>query len=137
MARNQNGNKIPNGNEPKWHFNTTWPRNTPEWPQNTKYLALKYTRMAIQYQIALKYTKMAIPKFFRPKAFLNRVTRLSEFSLFGWLFTLGSFCKNCGSSTNNWAIFSKVKVGHYCFTRNGLGYILGDFFIKRIWSPCS
>jgi hypothetical protein len=60
MARNQNGNKIPNGNEPKWHFNTTWPRNTPEWPQNTKYLALKYTRMAIQYQIALKYTKMAI-----------------------------------------------------------------------------
>jgi hypothetical protein len=42
---------------------------------------------------------------------VSRVTRMGEFSPFGWLFTLGSFCESYRSSTNNWAMyFFLVKV---------------------------
>jgi hypothetical protein len=49
---------------------------------------------------------------------------------------LGSFLKNYGSSTNNWATFSPVKAVHLLiFTRIGLGYILGDFFTNAFGHP--
>jgi hypothetical protein len=41
------------------------------------------------------------------------------------------------SIPNFWATFSRVKVVHDFFCKNGLGYILGDFILKLIWSPCS
>jgi hypothetical protein len=42
-----------------------------------------------------------------------------------WVVFVG---KNYGSSTNHWATFSPGKSCVLIFTRNGLGYILGDFF---------
>jgi hypothetical protein len=56
-----------------------------------------------------------------------RVTGLDEFSPVGWLFTLGSFCETYKYSTDNWATFVHGKSCVPIFTRNGLGYILGDF----------
>jgi hypothetical protein len=36
------------------------------------------------------------------------------------------------------AIFFSAVQSYYVLTKNGLfGYILGDFFLKLIWSPCS
>jgi hypothetical protein len=32
-------------------------------------------------------------------------------------------------------LFYTVKVMHWFWQKNGLGYTLGDFFHKRIWSP--
>jgi hypothetical protein len=37
---------------------------------------------------------------------VSRVTRLSEFSPLGWLFTLGSICEILRGGQNNWATFS-------------------------------
>jgi hypothetical protein len=46
------------------------------------------------------------------------------------VFTLGSFGENRISSPHFWANFSPVNSD-----KNGLGYILCDFFHKLIWSP--
>jgi hypothetical protein len=40
-------------------------------------------------------------------------------------------------STDNWAASFHGKIDALTITKIGLGYILGDFFYKRIWSPCS
>jgi hypothetical protein len=46
-------------------------------------------------------------------------------------------CVNWRSSPNFGANFYYGKSDVIILTKNGLGYILGDFFRKRIWSPCS
>jgi hypothetical protein len=68
---------------------------------------------------------------------LNRVTRLGEFSPNGWLFTLASFFEN---------LLKHPTFLGYLFPRqgfcvdsdkNGLGYILGDFFTNSSGHPAS
>jgi hypothetical protein len=41
-----------------------------------------------------------------------------------WVF----FCENDRNSTNNWSTFFHCKSCPLIFKKNGLGYILGDFF---------
>jgi hypothetical protein len=47
----------------------------------------------------------------------------------------GKFCENYGNSTNNWATIFHGKKCVLIFTRNGLGYILGDFFTNAHANP--
>jgi hypothetical protein len=35
-----------------------------------------------------------------------------------------------------WEHFFPRQTVCIIFTENGLGYILGDFFLKLVWSPC-
>jgi hypothetical protein len=49
----------------------------------------------------------------------SRVTRLGEHSLIRWLLTLGSFCENYRSSTNNLATFFLSKIYILVFTKMG------------------
>jgi hypothetical protein len=46
----------------------------------------------------------------------------------------GQFLKNCRSSPNFWGKFSTLFFSAN-FDEKGLGYSLGDFFQKWIWSP--
>jgi hypothetical protein len=56
----------------------------------------------------------------------SRVTRLGEFSPIGWLF--GQFLKIIPmTSPHFWATFFHGKGHALILTKNGLGYILGDF----------
>jgi hypothetical protein len=48
----------------------------------------------------------------------------------------GQILENYISTANSWAIFSTGQFMYY-FDKNGLGYTLGDFFHKLIWSPWS
>jgi hypothetical protein len=50
----------------------------------------------------------------------------------GLLITLGSLKKVIVQST--WSLFYTVKSYVSYLTKNGLGWILGDFFHKLIWS---
>jgi hypothetical protein len=63
------------------------------------------------------------------------VTRLGEFSPIGRLFPSGSFFENYRNSTNNWATFFRYESCVLIFTRNGMGYILGDFFTNVSGHP--
>jgi hypothetical protein len=67
------------------------------------------------------------PRVIAGKKDANRVTRFGEFSPIRWLFTLGSFCENCISSTDNLVTFFQCRSYVLIFTKNGLSYILGDF----------
>jgi hypothetical protein len=58
---------------------------------------------------------------------MNRVTRLGQFSPLGQVFNMESFVDNYKSAAN----FLYIN-----FDKNWLGYALGDFFHKLIWSPC-
>jgi hypothetical protein len=69
-------------------------------------------------------------------SFGSRVTRLGEFSPIGRLFTLGSFVENYRRMLKFLATFFLSKRHVLILTKNALGYILGDFFHKPIWSPC-
>jgi hypothetical protein len=73
-----------------------------------------------------------------PEIFLmmNRVTRLGEFStIVRWFYSDSNF-ENYKSSPNVLLLFSTEKaVCILTLTKNVLGYILGDFFHKLIWSP--
>jgi hypothetical protein len=62
----------------------------------------------------------------------SRVTRLGEFK---WLFTLAFFQNHIFKSL--FCYFLHKTVVHLdIWTKYGLGYILGDFFLKKsIWSP--
>jgi hypothetical protein len=62
----------------------------------------------------------------RQAAVLTRVTRLGEFSLIGWLFTLAIFLKKDRNVPHNWATFSKVV---YKFGKN-LQYF--GYFFKNV-----
>jgi hypothetical protein len=56
-----------------------------------------------------------------------------------WLFlNFGQFLENYISRPNILAVFSsKLKVTSVLIlTKNGFGYIFGDFYLKLIWSPC-
>jgi hypothetical protein len=62
------------------------------------------------------------------------VTGLGEFALIGWHFTyIGHFFDYYKSSPHFW---TTVKVMIYFFTKNSLGYSLGDFFPELIRSHC-
>jgi hypothetical protein len=55
----------------------------------------------------------------------------------GRFFTLGSFILNKEVAQLFWATFYYVSSYALILTKNRMGYILADFFIrKRIWSPC-
>jgi hypothetical protein len=56
----------------------------------------------------------------------TRVTRWAEFSPIGRLLTLDSFQKV--QDTQTCGLLSPPKKIHFNFDKNGLGYILGDFF---------
>jgi hypothetical protein len=58
----------------------------------------------------------------------DRVTRLDEFSPLGRIVTLEAFFENYRSSQNHWATVSRGKNYVIIMTKNGLGYILADFF---------
>jgi hypothetical protein len=58
------------------------------------------------------------------------VTGLGKFLAIVSLFAKGSFFNYWSSPT----FFTRQKL--CMFWQNGLGYSLGDFFRKRIWSPC-
>jgi hypothetical protein len=60
---------------------------------------------------------------------------LGEFSPVGRLFTLNSFRENYRNSTNTLGYFFHGKICALIFTRNGLGYILGDFFTNASGHP--
>jgi hypothetical protein len=53
---------------------------------------------------------------------------LGEFLPNGPMFIFGSFLKIKKSSKNNWAICFQSKSYVLIMAKNGLGYILGDFF---------
>jgi hypothetical protein len=61
---------------------------------------------------------------------------LGEFSPIEQLITWVGFSKNYRSSPNWVATFSRCKINVLILTKHGLGYILGDFFQKLVWSPC-
>jgi hypothetical protein len=63
-----------------------------------------------------------------------RVTRLGEFSPIGRLNTLGIFVK---ITEIFGLLFSRGKSCLLIFTKNGLGYILGDFFTNASGHPAS
>jgi hypothetical protein len=52
------------------------------------------------------------------------------------LLTLGSFCKNCGSSPKFWASFFHFKSYVINLTKKRVGLQLKRFLHKRIWSSC-
>jgi hypothetical protein len=58
----------------------------------------------------------------------TRVTGLVEFSPIGQLFSSGSFCKVAEIAQTYGLLFSCANL------EKKLGYILGDFFLKLIWS---
>jgi hypothetical protein len=62
----------------------------------------------------------------------SRVTRSGEFSpiMAGGFFGGGQFFGNFRSSTTSWAAFVHGTSYVLIVTKNGLGYILGDFFIN-------
>jgi hypothetical protein len=51
------------------------------------------------------------------------------------VFTLDSFCENYRSSTGNWATSLHGKIAVLIIAKNGLGYILGDFFTNASGHP--
>jgi hypothetical protein len=48
----------------------------------------------------------------------------------------GQFDGNDKNSPEVWSIFFTENVALLNLPKYGLGYILGDFFQKNIWSPC-
>jgi hypothetical protein len=67
----------------------------------------------------------------------GRVAKLGEFSPTGWFLTLGSRSKitKVAEIYGLCTIFQS-KGQALILTKNMLGYILGDSFLKLIWSPC-
>jgi hypothetical protein len=64
------------------------------------------------------------------------VTRFGEFSPIGRLLTLDSFfCENYSNSKSHWTSCFHGKSCVLIFTRNGLGYVLGDFFTNASGHP--
>jgi hypothetical protein len=74
---------------------------------------------------------LALPSVFVPRCQTGRPGLANFRPLGNCLPTLGSFFVNYRSSQRFWATFSTVQV-----SKIGLGYILGDFLYKLIWSPC-
>jgi hypothetical protein len=62
----------------------------------------------------------------------TRVTRLGKFSPIGWLFSLCGFWKFQKLRKFMALLFPEVSVLYLFWQKNGLGYILGDFFTN--WS---
>jgi hypothetical protein len=58
----------------------------------------------------------------------NRVTGLGEFSRIGRLFDIGSFFENYRSIPHFGYTFFYGKSYELILTKNGLGFILGEFF---------
>jgi hypothetical protein len=65
----------------------------------------------------------------------SRVTRLAEFSTFGRLCFLWAIFRKQQKKSKFFATFFLGKSFAFILTKNGLGYTLGDFFRKLIWSP--
>jgi hypothetical protein len=65
----------------------------------------------------------------------GRVTRLGEFSPIGRLFSLCRFLEKYKSSPKFLSTFIHGKSFILTLPKNELGYILGDFCSKLIWSP--
>jgi hypothetical protein len=65
---------------------------------------------------------------------LVRVTKMGEFPPFECLFTLVCLKKYL-NSTIFWISLFRGKSLALILKKNVLGYILGDFFHKLIWSP--
>jgi hypothetical protein len=86
--------------------------------------------------IRKKWKRFAL-KESRPHMFNRRVTRLGEFSPLVKLFSFAIFCKlQMYVARNVGPLFPHKRV--YIFrTKNALGFLLGDFFHKLIWSLCS
>jgi hypothetical protein len=63
-----------------------------------------------------------------------KVTRLDDFSPIGRLFTMGSFLRS-QKQPYIWATFIHQKIQAIKFTKNGLGYISGDFFKNSSGHP--
>jgi hypothetical protein len=59
---------------------------------------------------------------------LDRVTTLCQFSPIGQLITWVSFSKNTEAAQIRGATFSHGKICVLILTKNGFGYILGEFF---------
>jgi hypothetical protein len=65
-----------------------------------------------------------------------RVTRLGEFWLIGWLFTLGSFFENYRSRPHSWATFCHGQGLRNNIDIKWIGQNSRRRFHKLIWSPC-
>jgi hypothetical protein len=66
---------------------------------------------------------------------VDRVTRLGEFSPFGWLFTLGSFSKISKVTQILGATFVHSTSCVLIFGKTWVGVHFVQFFHKLIWSP--
>jgi hypothetical protein len=65
----------------------------------------------------------------------GRVTRLGEFSPIGRLLSLGQLFRQLQKWRNNlWYFFRREQLLCHFGQKNRLGYTLGDFFHKLIWS---
>jgi hypothetical protein len=65
---------------------------------------------------------------------ISRVTRLGGFSPIGWLFNSGSFWQLQKQPTFFDYFFSPLRLC-ISFDKNGLGYVLGDFFTNSTYHP--
>jgi hypothetical protein len=65
----------------------------------------------------------------------NRVAKLGKFSPIGQLFTFGKLFKQRRSSQIFVLLYSTVKVVHSFWQKNGMGYILGEFFANSSGHP--
>jgi hypothetical protein len=61
---------------------------------------------------------------------------LGLFAPIGQLLSSGSYFENGKSIQKFWLHFNTEKSYALCLAKNVLGYILGLFFHKFIWSPC-
>jgi hypothetical protein len=65
----------------------------------------------------------------------SRVTRLDDFSPIGQWLTFEGFLKNTKVAQKTWTNFHSGNSSVLILTRNGLGYILGDFFTNSSGRP--
>jgi hypothetical protein len=85
-----------------------------------------------------KVKKLGLVHFNAPRerwVIATRVTRLGENSPKGWLFTMVSCSKIRKVATKFVLLFFKCKSYILTLTKNGLGYILGDFFPNSSGHP--
>jgi hypothetical protein len=67
--------------------------------------------------------------------FETRVTRLGNFSPTGYFFPLGIFLKITKVAPYFGLLFSTENVVYYILQKNGLDFILGDFFASTSGHP--
>jgi hypothetical protein len=76
-----------------------------------------------------------LPPFFSPSR--KQGDRIGQIFAHWVIVYFGQFFENYRSSPYICVAFFHGKVYAFILPKNGLGYILGGFFYKHIWSPCS